>query len=74
MLRSIRRPGTTVFVDSVLQLNLYVDDQLTGNRAIPEAQADMVEADDIAANGGYSCITKIFSGDNQPEMKVLGLL
>ncbi len=67
-----RKDTAPVFEDGVLQLpqasvaakielDSYVDDQLTGNKARPEAEADMDEADNIIGNGGFRYKSKTYT-------------
>ncbi|MCP3666271.1 MAG: hypothetical protein GY696_27855, partial [Gammaproteobacteria bacterium] len=77
-----RKDPVPVFDDGVLklpqasvaakiELDSYVDDELTGNRTRPEAEADMVEADNILGNGGFRYKSKTYT-DDKLETKVLG--
>ncbi|MCP3664907.1 MAG: hypothetical protein GY696_20825 [Gammaproteobacteria bacterium] len=61
-------------VAAKIELDSYVDDELTGNRTRPEAEADMDEADNILGNGGFRYKSKTYTGDDKPETKVLGVL
>ncbi|MCP3662852.1 MAG: hypothetical protein GY696_10200 [Gammaproteobacteria bacterium] len=58
-------------VAAKIELDSYVDDQLTGNKARPEAVADMDKADNIIGNGGFRYKSKTYTGDDKPETKVL---
>ena len=61
-------------VAAKIELDSYVDDQLTGNKARPEAVADMDEADSIIRNGGFRYKSKTYTSNDKPETKVLGVL
>ncbi|MCP3661037.1 MAG: hypothetical protein GY696_00850, partial [Gammaproteobacteria bacterium] len=60
-------------VAAKIELDSYVDDEFTGNRNRPAAEADMVEADNILGNGGFRYKSKTYTGDDKPETKVLGV-